>query len=302
MHVHHQGSRQQQQHLRLQVMTPAVHDNKTLQEWRATAPFWRKHSATIRTMFAPLTEALIEDAGIREGQMVLDVAGGAGEPSLTIAERVGLTGAVTCTDAVAEMVAAAENEAYRRRLTNITFRQCVADALPFDDDTFDAVVSRLGVMFFPDPLAALSEMLRVTKPGGTLSLAVWHKSELNPFTHIVTDVMSRYVDSPLADPDAPGAFRFAERGKLADILTGAGASEVRERVLRFQIEAPISPSEYWELRSETSDTLREKLARLSAEQMLRVTQEVQEAVREYFPNNQMSFPAQMIIVTGKKPE
>src|SRR5712691_12854755 len=156
-------------------MTPAVHDNKTLQEWRATAPFWRKHSDTIRTMFAPLTEALIQDAGIGAGQTVLDVAGGAGEPSLTIAERVGPTGAVTCTDAVAEIVAAAESEARRRGLTNITFRQCVADSLPFESNSFDAVVSRLGVMFFPDPLAALREMLRVTKAGGSLSLAVWHK-------------------------------------------------------------------------------------------------------------------------------
>src|SRR5713101_1184124 len=300
MHVHHQGSRQQQQHLRLQVMTPAVHDNKTLQEWRATAPFWRKHSATIRTMFAPLTEALMEEAGIQEGQTVLDVAGGAGEPSLTIAERVGPTGAVTCTDAVAEMVAAAEIEAQHRGLTNMTFRQCVADSLPFDDDTFDVVVSRLGVMFFPNPLAALREMLRVTKPGGTLSLAVWHQSELNPFTHIVTDVMSRYVDSPPADADAPNAFRFAEFGKLAGICQLAGAGDVHERAFRFQIEAPISPSEYWVLRSETSDTLRAKLAKLSAEQVQRVKQEVLEAVGQFFPNDQMSFPAQMIIVTGKK--
>jgi len=232
---------------------------------------------------------------------VLDVAGGAGEPSLTIAERVGPAGAVACTDAVAEMVAAAESEARRRGLTNITFRQCVADSLPFESNSFDAVVSRLGVMFFPDPLGALREMLRVTKPGGSLALAVWHKNELNPFTHIVTDVMARYVDSPPVDPDAPGAFRFAEPGKLANILKSAGASDVRERVLHFQIEAPISPSEFWAMRSETSDTLREKLAKLPADQVRRVKQEVQEAVSEFFPNNEMSFPAQMIIVTGKKP-
>src|SRR5712691_10071049 len=282
-------------------MTSAVQDNKTLQEWRTTARLWTKHSGTIRTMFAPLTEALIQDAGIDEGQAVLDVAGGAGEPSLTIAERVGSKGSVTCTDAVAEMVAAAESEAQRRGLTNITFRQCVADSLPFETDSFDALVCRLGVMFFPEPLAALREMLRVAKPGGTLALAVWHRNELNPFTHIVTDVMARYVDSPPVDPDAPGAFRFAEPGKLANILKSAGASDVRERVLHFQIEAPISPSEFWAMRSETSDTLREKLAKLPADQVRRVKQEVQEAVSEFFPNNEMSFPAQMIIVTGKKP-
>lgn len=281
-------------------MTPASADNKTLQEWRQTARFWTKHSDTIAKMFAPLTEALIEDASIGAGQTVLDVAGGAGEPSLTIAERVGPVGAVTCTDAVAEMVAAAESEAERRGLTNITFRECVADSLPFESNSFDAVVSRLGVMFFPDPLAALREMLRVAKPGGSLSLAVWHKDELNPFTHIVTDVMSRYVDSPPADADAPNAFRFAELGTLASILRLAGAG-VHERVFRFQMVAPISPSEYWELRSETSDKLREKLVKLSADQVLQVKQEVAEAVSEFFPNGQMSFPAQMIIVTGKKP-
>ncbi len=281
-------------------MTSAVQDNKTLQEWRTTARFWTKHSGTIRTMFAPLTEALIQDAGIDEGQAVLDVAGGAGEPSLTIAERVGSRGSVTCTDAVAEMVAAAETEAQHRGLTNITFRQCVADSLPFKSNSFDAVVSRLGVMFFPNSLAALREMLRVTKPGATLALAVWHQDELNPFTHIVTEVMSRYVESPPADPDAPNAFRFAELGKLASICQLAGAGDVHERAFRFQIEAPISPSEYWVLRSETSDTLRAKLAKLSAEQVQRVKQEVLEAVGQFFPNDQMSFPAQMIIVTGKK--
>jgi ubiquinone/menaquinone biosynthesis C-methylase UbiE len=283
-------------------MTAAIADNKTLQVWRQTARFWSKHSDTITRMFAPLTEALIQDAGIGAGQHVLDVAGGAGEPSLTIAERVGPTGAVTCTDAVAEMVAAAESEAQRRGLTNTVFRQCVADSLPFESNSFDAVVCRLGVMFFPDPLAALREMLRVTRPGGSLALAVWHKDELNPFTYVVTDVLSRYVESPPADPDAPNAFRFAESGKLASILKLAGAGDVHEREFRFQIEAPISPSEYWDLRAETSDKLREKLTKLAADQVLQVKQEVEEAVSEFFPNGQMSFPAQMIILTGKKPE
>src|SRR5207253_2875440 len=98
----------------------------------------------------------------------------------TIAEKVGPTGSVMCTDAVAEMVEAAEREAHRRGITNVNFRQCMADALPFGDNSFDAVVSRLGVMFFPDPSAGLREMLRVTKSGGALALAVWQKSEHNP--------------------------------------------------------------------------------------------------------------------------
>jgi SAM-dependent methyltransferase len=251
-------------------------------------------------MLAPLTQALIEETGIVSGQSVLDVAGGPGEPSLTIAGIVGLAGSVMCTDAVAEMVAAAESAAQRLGIRNISFRQCTADSLPFENNSFDSVISRLGVMFFPDPLVALQEMLRVTKPGGTISLVVWHRSELNPFAYTVTNVINRYVETPPADPDAPGAFRFAEVGKLARVLTEAGARDVHERLLEFRIEAPISPHEFWVMRSEISETLREKLARLSDEQVLSVTAEVEKSVREFFPNNKMSFPAEMIIVTGTK--
>ena len=71
--------------------------DEALNSWRQTAQYWTKYSDTIRVMFAPLTEAMIQRAGIHEGQSVLDVAGGAGEPSLTIAAVVGPTGSVTCT-------------------------------------------------------------------------------------------------------------------------------------------------------------------------------------------------------------
>src|SRR5688572_22003012 len=274
--------------------------SEVLREWSENASAWQKHNATIRTMFAPLTAALIEEAGIIAGQKVLDVAGGPGEPSLTIAETVGPTGSVMCTDAVAEMVAAAEAEAKRRGLTNVAFRQCVADSLPFDDNSFDAVVSRLGVMFFPDVPAALREMLRVLKPQGALCFVVWGKNELNPFTYCVQNVISRYVEMPPVGPDDPGAFRFAEPGKLAGLLAQAGAVDVRERELNFRIEAPISAEQFWEMRSATSGTLREKLATLPEDDARRAAMEVQESVHEFFPNGQMSFPAQMLLISGRK--
>jgi ubiquinone/menaquinone biosynthesis C-methylase UbiE len=252
-------------------------------------------------MFTPLTDALIRDAGIVAGQSVLDVAGGPGEPSLTIAEQVGPTGSVTCTDLVAEMVEAARAEAKKRGLTNVDFRQCGADSLPFSNDSFDIVVSRLGAMFFPNPEAGFREMLRVAKPGGVLAFAVWYKSELNPFSYSVTNVMSRHVETAPEDRDAPGAFRFAELGKLAGVLKDAGVVHIRERVLRFDIAAPISPEEFWEMRSGISEGLRTKLAKLSDEKKVQIANEVKESVAEFFPHNQMRFPAQMLIVTGKKP-
>jgi SAM-dependent methyltransferase len=279
-----------------------VQSTDPLRQWNETAKFWTEHSATIRHMFSPLTDALIADAAIVRGQSVLDVAAGAGEPSLTIAEKVGPAGSVMCTDAVAEMIEKAKAEAIRRGLTNIEFRQCPADSLPFPDNSFDTVLSRLGAMFFPDPPAAFREMLRVTKPGGAVALAVWHKSELNPFCYLVTDVMSRHVEPAPVDLEAPGAFRFAEPGKLAALLTAAGAVEVRERVLKFDIAAPISPADFWQMRSVTSETLRTKLEKLSDAERDGIAAEVLESVKSFFPNNQMRFPAQMLIVTGRKPD
>lgn len=272
----------------------------TLQGWQATANYWTKHHHTIRTMFAPLTRALVEQAHIVQGQSVLDVAGGAGEPSLTIAQAVGPLGFVMCTDPIAEMLAAAEQEARSRGLENVQFRRCTADSLPFMNDLFDVAVSRLGVMFFPDPLAGLREMLRVTKPGGRIALAVWDKSDLNPYSYLVTQVVSRYVPSSPIDPEAPDAFRFAEEGKLAGVLQHAGAIDVNECVVKFDMAAPISPEDFWTFRSEVSDVLREKLRNLSSDEKERIANEVKYAVREFFPGGHMRFPTQMIIVSGTK--
>ena len=269
-----------------------------LEQWRESALYWEKHSHIVRTMFAPITRAMIEAAGINAGQSVLDVAGGVGEPSITIAEIAGDSGSVIFTDAVNEMVSAAKRYAQQRTLANIEFCQCLANSLPFRNNSFDVVVCRLGVMLFSEPRAAMQEMLRVLKSKGRLSLAVWGPSKANPFFHVVSDIVSRYVESQPEDPDAPGAFRFAERGKLARALAEAGASDVAERILDFNIEAPLTPKQFWQVRSELSDTLRGKLATLSSAQLDCLAEEVEEAGRAFFAEGQMRFPAQMLIVTG----
>src|SRR5437762_3090574 len=154
----------------------------SLAEWRESAAHWEKHARTIRAMFTPITNALIQEASIGRGAKVLDIAAGPGEPSLSIAEAVGAEGCVVSSDAIGAMVAACFKEAQRRELSNISFAQCEAGALPFADASFDVVVSRLGAMFFPDIERALREMCRVNKPGGSISLVVWGKSESNPFS------------------------------------------------------------------------------------------------------------------------
>jgi ubiquinone/menaquinone biosynthesis C-methylase UbiE len=275
-------------------------EKEVLREWRESAPYWAKHAETVRSMFAPITRGLIEAAGISEGRTVLDVAGGAGEPAITVSSVVGATGSIIFTDAVARMVTTARSRARESKRTNIEFAQCLAESLPFSSDSFDGVVSRLGVMLFPDPAAAIGEALRVVKPRGSLSYAVWSHRDSNPFFHVVMDIVSRYIESPPEDPEAPGAFRFAERGKLARMLADAGAISVTERLLNFDLNAPLTPREFWSLRVELSDTLRAKVARLSREQLLLIEREVEQAGCSFFASGEMKFPAQVLIVSGRK--
>ena len=143
------------------------------------------------------------------------------------------------TDPVAGMVETTQEEAGRRGLTNIHFRQCSADDLPFEDRTFDAAVSRLSAMFFADPVTGVREALRVIVEDGYVSFVVWGPKEANPFFSTVTDVIDRFVEVPRQNPDAPDTFRFALPGKLAGILENAGAKNVIERQLNFQIKAAI---------------------------------------------------------------
>src|SRR5438105_2319807 len=232
--------------------------NKALDAWEASARYWDKYRVLIAQMFAPLTSGLVEEARIGIGQKVLDIGGGSGEPSLTISGIVGPTGSVMYTDPVAGMVETAQAEAGSRGLTNIHFRQCSADNLPFADGTFDVAVSRLSAMFFADPVTGVREALRVIVEDGSVSFVVWGPRETNPFFSTVTDVMDRFVKSPEEDPDAPDAFRFAIPGKLAGILVTAGAQNVVERPLHFQIEEKVSFEQFWQLRTEMSETLREK--------------------------------------------
>lgn len=268
--------------------------------WETSSQYWNKHQALIEKMFAPLSAALVEDAAISAGQSVLDVGGGSGEPTLTIASVVGELGHVTYSDPSAGMVKAATDRAAMRGLKNISFHQCGAQSLPFADDSFDAAVSRLSAMFFPDTLAGLREMLRVTRSAGRVSFVVWAEREVNPFFRIVTEVLDKFVPPEEEDEDAPGAFRFARPGKLSGLLERAGAVDVKERPFAFRIKAEITPERFWELRSEMSDTFRNKLKMLSAEQAETVKKEVLRGVAGYFRNDQMDFPGEALVVTGSK--
>jgi SAM-dependent methyltransferase len=238
-------------------------DNEVINRWSNSAPFWEKHHEIIRHMFAPITEALIAAAQIGKGNIVLDVATGPGEPALTLADVVGPEGKVFGVDPITEMVAGARRGAERLRLKNTSFEVAFADQLPFATGPFDAV-------------------------------------ERNPFHFAMAQVMDRFVTPQPLAPDAPDAFRFARSGKLLEIFSQAGAVAPAERALHFKIEAQISAEKFWTLRCEMSETYRKNIAALSAEQRKEVKRLSIEAFQEYATGSGLSFPAEVLILTGTK--
>jgi len=268
--------------------------------WSESAPYWEKYRTAIREMFAPVTQALIEDAGITSRSTVLDVATGTGEPALSIANLVGPEGKVVGTDAVPEMVEAARRESSRRKLQNASFEVAFSDSLPFPANTFDAAVSRFGVMFFPSPVDCVRDVLRVLKPGARIAMAVWHFAERNPFDYTVSQVVERYVESTAPTQCSPDMFRFAKPGELLAVLLRAGATLTSERLLQFSIRASMSVEDFWTLRSEMSEKLRTRLAPLSKPQIAKLKREIIEALSVYSSERGMNLPAEVLIVSGVK--
>jgi ubiquinone/menaquinone biosynthesis C-methylase UbiE len=275
-------------------------DQEVIKRWSGSAPFWEKHREIIRHMFAPITEALVEEGQIGAGQSVLDIATGPGEPALSVAALVGPQGKIFGVDAIPEMVAAARREALRLELRNVQFEVAFAEHLPFPSNTFDAVISRFGVMFFPSPVDGVREMLRVLKPGQKMALAVWHFPERNPFHYSLARVVDRYVGPPPPEPDVLDAFRFARPGRLREVLKEAGVIAPAERLLQFTIHAPMSVEDFWALRLEMSEKLRERISSLSKERMTELKQQALDSVREYSTDREIRFAAEVLIVSGAK--
>ncbi len=268
-----------------------------IKAWDESGRYWEKYGQTIRAMFEPISVALMEAARIGDQDSVLDVAAGVGEPSLTIAARRP-GAAIFSTDPTASMIRGAKKEAARLRLPNVCFAQCVDEALPFGERSFDAVVCRFGVMFFRDPLLGVRELLRVVKAGRRVATAVWGASEDNPFHHSVADLISIYVPSPPAGPDDLGAFRFAQPGKLAAVFQQAGAAAVSDDVLNFTIEVDKTPEEFWYLRSEMSENARDKIKKLPDDRKARLFEDAMKVLPRFYSSGRMRFPARILIVTG----
>ena len=213
------------------------------QTWDRFSPGWAKWDALVMTMLAPVGAEMVRELAVRDGTDHLDIASGAGEPGLSIA-ALDPRGRVVLTDLSGGMLAVASANAAARGLTNVEVRECGADDLPFGDASFDTISCRFGFMFFPDVGAAVTELLRVLRPGGRISAAVWAEPPGNPWATIPLAAISAEVRLPVQPPDSPGLFRCAAPDAIARVFRDAGMHDVAQTDVRGFVE-PASAEDYW---------------------------------------------------------
>lgn len=199
---------------------------KQLKSWTLVAPGWSKYDSLMRAWAEPVTERMIALAGIQKGSRVLDIACGAGEPALTVAEKVGPKGSVLATDFVEEMVGYARSKAQARSLSNVEFRCVDGEVLDVPNGSFDAVTMRWGLMFMPDPVSCMRCANAALKPGGKAVVTTWTEAANNPFVTVPLGVLKRHMEIPDPPPGAPGIFALASPDRLRAIFADAGFHDV----------------------------------------------------------------------------
>lgn len=196
------------------------------QQWNTAATGWRKWSEVIDTSAAKISERMVELAGVTAGSRVLDVAAGYGEPSLTAARVAGPNGKVVASDISAEMLAYGRERAQAAGLENIEFVESDAMSLDFPAGSFDAALSRFGIIFDPDGEGAAARVRSFMAPGARMTIASWGPPDRVPFLGIPVMTVMKRLDVPPPPPGTPGPLSRPTPEAIGGLLEGGGFSEV----------------------------------------------------------------------------
>ena len=210
------------------------------EQWNRAASGWRKWSELIDTAAAHVSERLVELAGVRPGSRVLDVAAGYGEPSLTAARAAAPDGSVVASDISAEMLAFGRERAAAAGVANIEFVEADAASLDFPADSFDAAVSRWGIIFDPDGEGAAARVRGFLEGGARFAISSWGAPERVPFLAVPMRTAMQRLQVPPPPPGTPGPLSRPTPDALGGLLEGGGFSDVdvEETEVTFEWESP----------------------------------------------------------------
>ncbi|HVF01651.1 MAG TPA: class I SAM-dependent methyltransferase, partial [Rubrobacteraceae bacterium] len=218
---------------------PVKYKETTREQWQEAAKAWHRWGPTLEEWLGQATEIMLDMAGIGLGSRVLDVAAGAGGQTIAAARRVGPDGYVLATDISSNILEFTANSARQVGLSNV--ETCVMDGESLEEleeGSFDAVISRVGLIYFPNQQKALAGMRRALKPGGKIAAVVYSTPENNKFFSVPISIIRRRAQLPPPLPGQPGPFSLGNPRVLEEVFESAGLIEVHSQVLSAPLHLP----------------------------------------------------------------
>jgi SAM-dependent methyltransferase len=277
---------------------PAKYKETTREQWQNAADAWSDYGPFLRRWLGPATELMLDMTHVREGSRVLDVAAGAGDQSLQAAERVGGSGHVLATDIAPRIL---ERAAHNARVAGVRLETRVMDGenLDVSEGTFDALICRVGLIYFPDQQRALAGMSRALKPGGRLGAIVYSTPEKNPFFSIPVGIIRRRARLPAPLPGQPGPFSLGGSGVLVKTLETAGFRNVEVRT----VPAPLrmtSAAECVRFERESFGALHQMLSGLDDQERAETWAEIETSLRQFEREGGFEGPCELMVGVGVK--
>jgi SAM-dependent methyltransferase len=279
---------------------PIQYKTTTRQQWEDAAEAWHRWGPTLEQWLGESTDRMLDAAGVGPGGRVLDVAAGAGGQTLAAARRVGTDGRVVATDVSPTILTYAAKAAAEAGLTNVETLEADGEALDdLPDGGFDAVISRVGLIYFPDQHKALTGMRRVLREGGRVAAVVYSTPDRNEFFSIPVSIIRSRAQLPPPQPGQPGPFSLGSPGTLEAALTAAGFRDVTVET----VPAPVrmaSAAECVRFERESFGALHQMLASLPEAERASVWVDIEDALRRFETPDGFVGPCEMLVAAGTK--
>lgn len=279
---------------------PVKFKNTTRQQWDTAAEAWNRWSPLLARWLGPATELMLDMTGVKQGSRVLDVAAGAGEQTLTAARRVGPAGYVLATDISPGILEWAARNAELAGFGHVETAVVDGEALnKIHAEPFDAVISRVGLIYFPDQHSALTGMKHHLRPGGRVGVITYGTADKNGFFSGPVGIIRRRAALPAPLPGQPGPFSLGDPDVLAKRLTDAGFTDVQIET----VDAPVrlgSADECLAFEQESFGALHQMLAGLSAPEQDEAWEEIEEFLETFEQNGRFIGPCQMLVAAATK--
>ena len=279
---------------------PVAFKRTTHEQWQEAADAWSAWGPAIERWRGQATDVMLEMAEVGPGDRVLAVAAGAGGQTLAAARRVGPTGRVLATDISGNILEHAGAAARAEGLANVETRVMDGEDLAaIEEGSYDAAISRVGLIYFPDQQAALAGIRRALRPGGTVAAIVYSTAERNGFFSVPVGIIRRRAELGPPLPGQPGPFSLGAPGAVEEAFGAAGFRDVRTRVVPSPVRM-ASAQECLRFERESFGALHQMLSGLDPDGREAAWDEVGEALRAFEGPDGFVGPCEMVVAVGTK--